>query len=423
MATTAMPPRAGQALLEPEQLERYADAIVRASLGLSPGDTLLVQAHPQHRELAVALAESGYRAGAGIVDVHYYEPRLQAARIRWADDDRLGPVTEWSTRRNLESIKPTSANVTILGEADPELLAGLPPERVARDTMQPLERQRRFVRETKAGRRRWVGAAWPTHAWAARVYPDLEPDEAARRLAAELLWFCRLGPDDPPGSEGWQLHVEALDRRARTLTELGLERVELRGPGTSLDVRLVPETVWLGGLEVNAWGQRVAGNIPTEEIYTTPSAAGTEGTFRCTRPLSFASRMIEGIAGEFRRGRLVRLEADDEEERELLAAFLEGERNADRLGEIALVDRESRIGQAQRTYFNTLLDENAVAHMAFGYGFAEARTGEPGKRSRRGMNDSNVHQDVMIGSDDLEATGIAPGGRRVPLIRDGAWQI
>ena len=164
----------------------------------------------------------------------------------------------------------------------------------------------------------------------------------------------------------------------------------------------MPETVWLGGLEVNAWGQRIAGNIPTEEVYTTPSAAGTEGTFRCTRPLSFASRMIEGIAGEFRRGRLVRLEADDEEERELLAAFLHGERNADRLGEIALVDRESRIGQAQRTFFNTLLDENAVAHMAFGYGFAEARTGEPGARSKRGINDANVHQDVMIGSDELE---------------------
>jgi aminopeptidase len=422
MATTA-PQSAREPLLEPAQLERYADAIVRESLALSPGDTLLVHAHPEHRELAVALAESGYRAGAGVVDIHYYEPRLQAARIRLAGDDRLGPASEWNVRRNLESIKPTTATVTILGEADPELLAGLPPERVARDTMLPLERQRRFVRETKAGRRRWVGAAWPTAAWASRVYPDLDPDEATRRLAAELLWFCRLGPDDPPGSRGWREHVEALDRRASTLTDHRLERVELRGPGTSLDVRLVPETVWLGGLEVNAWGQRIAGNIPTEEVYTTPSAAGTEGTFRCTRPLSFASRMIEGIAGEFRRGRLVRLEADDEEERELLAAFLHGERNADRLGEIALVDRESRIGQAQRTFFNTLLDENAVAHMAFGYGFAEARSGEPGARSKRGINDANVHQDVMIGSDELEVTGVAAGGRRVPLIRDGAWKI
>jgi aminopeptidase len=422
MATTAQPPTR-EPLLEPAELERYADAIVRASLALSPGDTLLVQAHPEHRELAVALCESGYRAGAAVVDLHYYEPRLQAARIRHAGDDRLGPVSEWSVRRNLESIKETSATVTILGEADPELLAGLPPERVARDTMLPLERQRRFVRETKAGRRRWVGAAWPTAAWAARVYPDLEPDEAARRLASDLLWFCRLGPDDPAGSQGWREHVEALDRRARTLTELGLERVELRGPGTSLEVRLVPETVWLGGLEVNAWGHRIAGNIPTEEVYTTPSAAGTEGTFRCTRPLSFASRMIEGIAGEFRRGRLVRLETDDEEERELLATFLQGERNADRLGEVALVDRESRIGRAQRTFFNTLLDENAVAHMAFGYGFAEARTGEPGARSKRGINDSNVHLDVMIGSDELEATSVARGGRRVPLIRDGAWQL
>ena len=302
------------------------------------------------------------------------------------------------------------------------MLAGLPPERVARDTMLPLERQRRFVRETKAGRRRWVGAAWPTESWATRVYPELAADEAARRLIADLLWFCRLGPDDPPGTEGWERHVEGLDRRARTLTGLALERVELRAPGTSLDVRLVPGTIWEGGLEVNAWGHRIAPNIPTEEVYTSPSAAATEGTFRCTRPLSFASRMIEGIAGEFRRGRLVRLEAAQEDERELLAAFLHGERNADRLGEIALVDRESRVGRAERTFFNTLLDENAVAHIAFGLGFPETRTREPGTRGRRGLNDSNVHLDVMIGSDDFEATGVAPGGRRVPLIRDGAWQ-
>jgi aminopeptidase len=421
--TTTPPPAARQPLLEPQQLQRYADAIVHTSLGLSPGDTLFVQAHPEHRELAVALAEAGYRAGARIVDMHYYEPRLQAARIRWADDDRLGPAADWTARRNLEQIKQTAATVTVLGDADPDVLAGLPPDRVARDTMLPLERQKRYVRETKAGRRRWVGAAWPTAAWAAQAYPELDADEARRRLASDVLWFCRLGPDDPPDATGWRDHIEALDRRARTLTGLALEQVELRGPGTSLDIRLVPETVWLGGIEVNAWGHRVAGNIPTEEVYTTPNAAATEGTFRCTRPLSFASRMIEGIAGEFRRGRLVRLEAADADERELLATFLHGEKNADRLGEVALVDRGSRIGLTQRTYFNTLLDENAVAHMAFGYGFPEARTGEPGKRSRRGLNDSNVHLDVMVGSDELEATGLARGGKRVPLIRDGAWQI
>jgi aminopeptidase len=130
--------------------------------------------------------------------------------------------------------------------------------------------------------------------------------------------------------------------------------------------------------------------------------------------------VIEGIAGEFRRGRLVRLEADDDEDRDFLAAALDTHPGAGRLGEIALVDRSSRIGQAGRIYFNTLLDENAAAHMAFGYGFGQARL--PEARGKR-VNTAPIHLDVMIGTDELQATGIREGGKRVPLIVDGEWQV
>jgi aminopeptidase len=298
----------------------------------------------------------------------------------------------------------------------------LPHDRIAKDFLAPARRFGWYVRAIEAGRRRWVGVSWPTAYWARKVYPDADVESAGRRLARELLAFARLGPDDLPGIAGWTAHAEKIAERGRALTELQLEGVELRGPGTELDVRLSPGTRWLGGQENDAQGRLVASNIPTEENYTSPDARATEGVFRCTRPLAYQGRMIEGLAGELRGGHLVRLEAASDDDRDFLAAFIDADRNADRLGEVALVDRTSRIGRAERTYFHTLLDENAVAHIAFGSGFGQSRVSE-GSANGRGVNKANIHIDVMIGSDDFEATGVAPGGRRVPLIRDGQWQI
>jgi aminopeptidase len=401
----------------PQELERYADAVVLGSLYLRPEDTLFVQAEPSHREIAVGLAEAAYKSGAALVDVQYADRRLTAARVRHAADEHLGPVSDWHRRKLREQLKPTSCVVTILGEDDPGVFDGLPAERVAQDGFASLQRVSWYVRAVMRGARRWVGMGWPTAFWASQVFPDLEPREAQRRLLEELLWFCRLGPDDPPGYEGWTRHVDTLAARAHELTALELERVELRGPGTDLTVRLAPGTLWLGGQEENEQGFLLAGNIPTEENFTSPDPPGTEGTFRCSRPLDFRGRTIEGISGEFRRGRLVRLEASDDDDREFLAAHIDADRNADRLGEVALVDATSRIGQTGRVYSNTLFDENAVAHIAFGAGFGQTR-----KQGARRPNKANLHLDVMIGTADFEATGYA-GGKSIPLIREGLWQI
>jgi aminopeptidase len=278
-----------------------------------------------------------------------------------------------------------------------------------------------FQRANLDMRARWTGAAWPTDYWASQVYPDLSPLEGKRKLAGDILSFCRLTDEDGRGSSGWLSHVRALARRSAKLTKLGLTAVELRGPGTSLDVRLAPGTRWLGGLDETPWGVKVAANMPTEETFTSPHAAGASGTFSCTFPLSFQGRLIEGLRGELRNGRLVRLDADDDEGRDLVAALLDSDPsgNGRRLGEVALVDATSRIGQAGRTYFNTLLDENAAAHIAFGAGFGTTRPEKP----VRGLNRSTVHLDVMIGSPDFEVTGVTASGRRVPVIADGVWSI
>jgi aminopeptidase len=354
--------------------------------------------------------------------VTYTEPLAQAARIRHADERHLGPAPPWRARALRTHLEPNAAVVTIVGDADEGAFDDLPPDRVALDFLGPAKRLGWYVRAIEAGRRRWVAVSWPTMNWATRVYPEETPELARRRLAGELVMFSKLGPDDPPGIAGWTAHTARIADRASTLTELGLERLELRAPGTELEVALVGGTRWLGGHDRDELGRLIAANIPTEENYTSPDPGSTSGVFRCTRPLVFQNRVIEGIAGEMRGGRLVRLEAHDPRDRDFLAAFIDGDRNGDRLGEVALVDASSRIGRARRTYFHTLIDENAVAHIAFGSGFGRSRIANGSGRGRA-VNKSNLHIDVMIGSDDFEATGIASRRRRVPLIRDGEWQL
>jgi aminopeptidase len=410
-------------LLRQEDLARYADAVVKVGLSVGRGDDLLVTCQPLHRELAVAIVEAAYRARVRSVEVEYVDPLVRAAYLRSAPDSSIGHVPSWRAARVRSTIKPETATLWIAGESEPGALNGIPGERLAADLTRSQQRFAAVRRASRIGKRRWAIAAWATPAWAESVYPEVKSEAAQRRLARDLLSFCRVGPDDSPGVEGLHAHLRNLRRRAQTLTRLKLEHVELRGPGTELTVALHREGVWVGGGMKTFYGKQTAPNLPTEECFTSPIASATEGTFRCSRPLMFQGRVIDGIAGEFRGGRLVRLDAKRKTDREFLAGFLFSIDNADRLGEVALVDSSSRIGRAGRTYYNTLLDENAAAHIAFGSGFEHTRADFATNSAQRGVNRSRAHLDVMIGTDDLEATGIGARGRRVPLIADGEWRV
>jgi aminopeptidase len=410
---------AREPLLPAESLERYADAIVAASLVIERGDTLVVQGQPEHRELLVAVAGAAYRAGAQFVDVVTADPLVMRARLLHGTDDAIGALSPWSRRRLREVAGPHGALAAITGEGEAGYLDGVSPERIAADYA-GFAKQAAFIRRAHLNMRaRWTIAAWPTDHWAGQVYPRLEPLKAKRRLARDLLRFCRLTEEDGKGTTGWLGHLRTIRRRSARLTKLGLSRLELRGPGTELDVGLVPGTRWIGGPETLLDGRSFAPNMPTEETFTSPDPRATNGTFRCTFPLSFRGRLIQGLRGEFTNGRLVRLDADSDDDRDFVAAYIDTDRMGRRLGEVALVDSSSRIGEAGRIYYNTLLDENAAAHIAFGSGFGGTRSETPA----RGINRSVIHLDVMIGSNELEATGFNARGRRIPLIREGAWQI
>ncbi len=411
---------APEQVLDPATLARYADLVAVTCLALQPDDVLFLAAHTEHRELLVALAEAAYRAGASIVDIAYDEPRAAAARVRYATDENLGLLPDWQARRLRASKGPDRASLFVVGEADPGVFDGLAPERVAGRLRPPhAPDPRRRTREPR------------------RPDPLVGLLLADRLLGRAGLPRARDGRCEATPRRGHPLVLPARARRPGRRLGLGRARDDARRagarpspssgwPGCGTTGRAPtsrsgsrPGTVFVGGRRLDAYGHVISANVPTEECYTSPQAGAASGTFRCSLPLSFRGRLIEGIAGEFRGGRLVRLEADTEANRDFLAAFLDSEPNARRLGEVALVDASSRIGQSERVYFNTLLDENAAAHIAFGAGFGLTRRPD----ARRGVNRANLHVDVMIGTDDLEVTGTTANGNSVPLISGGTWQI
>jgi aminopeptidase len=410
----------GEGILEPDQLTRYADAIVKASLGVKKGDSFVVTGEPAHRELMLAVVEAGYRAGAAISDMDYTDPLAYRARLLAGTQEARSTVSPWRLRQYRELVKPTSARAHINGTVELGHLEGIPPKRIAESQAAVATQLRWYQRANLSMDARWTIAAWPTDLWAKQVYPDLPTLEGKRALARDFLWFCRLTDEDGKGASGWLGHVRQIARRSTKLTKLTLSRLELRGPGTELEVRLARGTLWLGGLEENRHGAKLAPNMPTEETFTSPHADGTNGTFACTFPLTFQGRLIHGIKGEFRNGKLVRLDAVTKDDRDFLTAYVDSDPSGHgrRLGEVALVDATSRVGQSGRTYFDTLMDENAAAHIAFGAGFDGTRQG-----AKTGLNRSTIHLDVMIGGPDFEVTGITESGRRLPVIAGGLWQI
>jgi aminopeptidase len=260
----------------------------------------------------------------------------------------------------------------------------------------------------------WTLVAHPTEGWAREALgePDVE------RLWEAFAHALRLDLPDP--ADAWRTRLDELEARAAVLTERGFAALRYRGPGTDFEIGLIEGARWMAGRERTVHGQVHAPNLPTEEVFTSPHRERAEGTIRSTMPLALRGTLVEGLELRVEGGRIVEARASRGED--ALNAELDTDDGARRFGEVALVDATSRIGQTHRIYYNGLLDENAAAHIAFGSGFAKTRT-VPIGRARHGVNQSKTHIDEMIGTDDLDATGITEKGRNVPLVRDGLWQI
>jgi aminopeptidase len=267
-----------------------------------------------------------------------------------------------------------------------------------------------------AGTTNWTAVPCPTPPWASLVYPDLDPPQALDRLWAAVGHVCRL--DEPDPIAAWQARFADLRESAAKLDELRLDRLRFNGPGTDLTIGLLPSSHWCTAHFTTVDGIEHAPNLPTEEVFTTPDPDRVDGTVTATKPLFTSGTTVSGLKVTFAHGRAVSIEAD--EGADVLRAVSERDDGAARLGEVALVDREGRIGPLNTVFYDTLCDENAASHIAIGAGY---ELGVNDATDLQRINKSGVHVDFMIGGDDVAVTGYTPDGREVPLLQSGAWQI
>ena len=396
-------------------LDRYADLIVSVGANVQAGQVLTIEALPEAQPLVAALARAAYGRGARFVEAQYFDPELKRIRAELAPDDSLEWVPPWLGRRIAGLGDLDAARVVLVPLVPPGLLDGLDPARAGRDRLPTLDETFKTIDDRSIA---WTLSPFPTRSWAQVVYPGVQPDEALERLWQDVVHVCRL--DEPDPARAWNERIDQIWQIATRLDALDLDALQFEGPGTDLTVGLLPSSRFAkeGGASHTRTGVRHVPNIPTEEVYTTPDPERTSGFVTATKPLDVAGSLVTGLRIRFEGGRAV--EIDAESNAEALRARCAVDDGASRLGEVALVDGEGRIGKLGRTFFTTLLDENAASHLALGEAYATP-IGEPSDLPR--INASAVHVDFMIGSDKVEVTGTTKSGETVPLLRGGVWQI
>jgi aminopeptidase len=393
-------------------VQRLADLLVNFGANVQKGQILDVRSALGKEELTRAITATAYKSGAKFVDVWYWDPHLKRERVQYAPDDVLGFVPSWYGARTLQLSEERAALISLSGPIEPHLFDDVDPARLGRDVFPRIKEW-----TTVIGRRtvNWCIGPCPTASWAELVHPELEGDAALAKLWEQIIHICRLDEADPEAA--WAERIAALKAAAKRLTERAFDALHLEGPGTDLTIGLLPSSRWIGGGEVTVDGIWHMANLPTEEVFTAPDPERVDGTVRATMPLFTQGRIIEGLTVRFEGGRAVQINADSGAE--TLRALAQQDEGAARLGEIALVDREGRIGPLETVFYDTLLDENAASHIALGSAYDAAVS----DADRERLNRSTVHVDFMVGSPEMQVTGLTRDGERVPVLHDAAWQF
>ncbi len=398
------------------QIEIWSEKLAQLAVfgaNVQPGQLVAVTSYIGKEDITRRIARAAYERGAKYVDVLYFDQWVKRERIALADEDTLDYVPPWMRDRLLNLSDEHAARISLSGPHAPLALAGLDPARAGRDLLPYLPETGDVVNRMTTS---WNIVPVPTPSWAELVYPELDRERALEQLWGDVAHICRLEADDP--SEAWLARSAELKANAQRLTDQRFDSLRLHGPGTDLTIGLFSSAHWAAGDLETVDGRRHSPNIPTEEVFGTPDPERVDGHVSATMPLELSGSIIEGIRVEFEGGRAVKIDADSGSD--ALRAVAARDEGASRLGEIALVDGEGRIGPLGRVFFDTLIDENAASHIALG-GAYDHPVEDPAEKAR--INKSKVHVDFMIGSPELDVDGITGDGQTVPVLRNGTWQI
>jgi len=394
-------------------LERLADLVVGFGANVQQDQIVSVSCEPGKEPLTRAIAASAYRHGARFVDVAWFDPWIKRARVAHAREETLEFVPDWYGERVLALGELRAARIGLSGPSAPGLLEDLDPVRAGKDRLPAVKESGKVVNDRTTN---WSIIPCSTPAWAELVFEDLPPAEAQAALDERLLHVLRL--DEPDPIAAWRERADTLVSVAGRLTERRFDALHYEAPGTDLTLGLLPGGTWEAARFTTVDGIEHMPNLPTEEVFTTPDPERADGHVASSKPLVLADgTVVRGLRVRFEGGRAVQVDADSAQD--TMRTIVQHDEGAARLGEVALVDREGRIGKLDTVFFDTLIDENAASHIALGQGFPFLLPEDDRQRA----NESEIHIDFMIGSPEMTVTGITADGDRVPVLVRGEWQV
>lgn len=405
-----------------EKLERYADLIVHVGVQIQKDQKLVVNASLDAADLVRLVARKAYEAGAYLVKINWNDDQVSRIRYDLAPDASFLEEPKWFAGEMLELVENNAAVVSIVS-SDPDLLVGVPRERIVNYQTTYGKAMAKYRQYAQSDKFSWCVVAAPSEAWAAKVFPDAPPEQQVNMLWDAIFRAVRVDRENPVAA--WSEHLRSLNAKSDYLNAKQYHKLHYKAPGTDLTVELPPNHLWVAADSVNPHGVSFVANMPTEEVFTAALASGVNGVVSSTKPLSYGGNIIDGFKLVFENGQITDVSA--ERGLEALKGLIQMDEGARRLGEIALVPHRSPISESNILFYNTLFDENASCHFAVGSAYAFNLKG--GKEMSQdelreaGLNTSIVHVDFMIGSPELDITGITADGKEEPVFRQGNWAI
>ncbi len=402
------------------QIRRYAKLLAKTGINVQKGQWVIVQAELDQPEFVEMVVEELYRAGAGDVRVEWSHQPVTKMHYKYQTTERLSKTEKWEIEK-WELKKKELPAMLYLESSDPDGLKG-----VDQDKFTAVRSARTKVikpyRDDMDNKYQWCIAAVPGKAWAKKVFPELNVNQAVEKLWDAILKASRADGPDP--IREWMRHNDNIAKRCDHLNRLGLTSLEYKSSnGTDFKVGLIDGALFMGGGEESLKGRYFNPNIPSEEIFISPKAGEAEGIVYSTKPLSYQGELIENFSVRFEGGKVVEVKA--EKNVELLEKMISMDEGAKMLGECALIAHDSPINNSGILFYNTLFDENASCHLALGHGFTNCVRGYENmskeELTKKGINDSVIHVDFMIGSKDLDIFGITKNGERVQIFKNGNW--
>lgn len=403
-----------------KKLDEYAKLIVNFGANIQEGKPVKINAPVEARDFVRLVVKYAYERKASEVIVKWNDDFVTRERFLHATEEVLKTVHDFTVEEMEHYYEKDVTTISIYAE-DPELLKGIDPNRIKMAQEARLKATKHLMKYTMNDIVSWIVVSIPTTAWANKVYPDLSDEEALNTLWESIFSFVRVdGKGD--SIKTWEKHLDTLGKRSKVLNEKNFKKLVFKSDnGTNLKVGLAKNHIWVEASSTNANGIRFIPNMPTEEIFTAPDRNKVDGRLKSTLPLSYNGVLIKDIDLTFKDGKVVNFSASKGEE--TLKILLEMDEGASRLGEVALVPHDSPISNSNTVFFNTLFDENASCHFAFGKAYpTNVKGGEnmsDDELIENGINDSGVHEDFMIGNDSLSIIGIEENDDEFTIFENG----